>query len=363
MPHQQLPAPLGSPFLEQLRREQPSSTGAIDLGTSMLSSKPKPVDRNIKEALAATLKKARQNAAKQFQRKPEQHTPAPFGGRSEMFVTESQPGTPDAAATFQSLKRAVEEKRRRGALGLVEEIEFIKAEANEKMRLLKKQSDLNYDLSDDDLSSAMAPEATAVPLYEEEDESQRPEKKSRNPKRKADSGSKPQPKRRRTAEDTEEDILEVARRKNAAKAKAKASKSTKTTNASGGGVSTTKRGRKPKYTGPSMLNSASMRGNDIFRDAAQNRDLPSQPTFDPTSRKDQALKGLIASVPEEFRPIAKADRKYLDDAIKNFTGFAAVKPADDGNWLVKGMKATLKHYQVLVRNRDTRPMIMFKTLY
>jgi SNF2 family DNA or RNA helicase len=89
------------------------------------------------------------------------------------------------------------------------------------------------------------------------------------------------------------------------------------------------------------------RNNDVVNDAAQNRHLPNQPTYDPTKVKAKALKDLIASVPEEYRPIAKADKKYLLDATKDFTGKAAVKAADDGNWRVRGMKVTLKHYQVL----------------
>lgn len=40
-------------------------------------------------------------------------------------------------------------------------------------------------------------------------------------------------------------------------------------------------------------------------------------------------------------------RLLILSKVKDFTGRAAVRPADDGNWHVKGMKCTLKHYQIL----------------
>lgn len=42
------------------------------------------------------------------------------------------------------------------------------------------------------------------------------------------------------------------------------------------------------------------------------------------------MKQLIASVPTESKDIAKMDRKYLESAIKDFTGTGAVRPAPDG---------------------------------
>ena len=53
-------------------------------------------------------------------------------------------------------------------------------------------------------------------------------------------------------------------------------------------------------------------------------------------KREDAMKQLIASVPIEDQEIAKSDQKYLDQAIKDFTGQASVKPAPDGNWWVKG---------------------------
>jgi hypothetical protein len=85
----------------------------------------------------------------------------------------------------------------------------------------------------------------------------------------------------------------------------------------------------------------------VFNDTARIRDLPNQPTYEFDKHKDKALRSLIASVPEEYRPVAKTDSRFLEDAMRDFTGRGAVKPADDGNWSVKGMRVTLKHYQIL----------------
>jgi hypothetical protein len=274
-------------------------------------------------------------AAQAAQRK--QRTP--LVGRSELFVTESNPGTPDPAEIFQALQRDFEEKRRSGALTWQEEIEFERAQATEKARVLKERLDQAYDGSDasvaDEEDPRMSPSVASLP--DEDDD----EPKKRGRKRKADPAtSKPQPKKRRAAPKSAEDILVTARRKIEAKAKAKA--------ASKGKNQAPKKGRKSKPTAPDLLNTNSMLGSNVFTDTARMRDVPDQPTFGPDhdNRKDKALRSLIASVPEEYRPVAKTDKKFLEDAMKDFTGRGAVTPAEDGNWNVKGLRVTLKHYQV-----------------
>lgn len=107
------------------------------------------------------------------------------------------------------------------------------------------------------------------------------------------------------------------------------------------------------------------RGTDIFRDTAANEHLPDQPTFENATRRQDAMKQLITGVPMEGRDMAKYDKKALDDAIKEFNGHGSVKPAPDGkifvnhrqvlqlltvmtgNWLLRGLRTTLKHYQIL----------------
>lgn len=340
---------LGSPFEE---RQQEDS---VNLGPSMLSTKPKPAKPSEKDVRAKrerlqAMVAAKQRDTTQKHREAGQAAQAaqaaqpakltPLVGRSELFVTESNPGTPDPAEVFQALQRDFEEKRRSGILTWQEEIEFERAQATEKARVLKERLDQAYDGSDvlvaGEEDPRLSPSVASLP--DEDDE----EPKKRGRKRKADPISKPQPKKRRAAApQSAEDILVTARRKIEAKAKAKAAAAKSKKQAP-------KKGRKAKSTVPDLLNTAGMLGNNVFDDVARMRDVPDQPTFgsDHDKRKDKALRSLIASVPEEYRPVAKTDKKYLEDAMKDFTGRGAVTPADDGNWNVKGMRVSLKHYQV-----------------
>jgi hypothetical protein len=333
---------LGSPF-----HEQPHESDAVNLGPSMLSSKPKSAKPSQQDALKAKRERLQAMVAAKQRETTEKHRIAaqpaqrtPLVGRSDLFVTESNPGTPDPAETFRALQREFEEKRQNGTLTWQEEIQFERAQAEEETRILKERLDKAYDASHNSASDGeelhMSSDVASLPDGIAE------EPKKRGRKRKSDSDSQAQAKKLRAAIKSAEDILAISRCKNEAKAKAKSARASK-----GNKQAPKKQGRQKRAADPDLLNSFSMRGNDIFEDAAHNRDLPDQPTFEATTRKDKALKSLIASVPEECRPIAKVDRKYLDEAMRHFTGHAAVKPADDGNWSVKGMKVTLKHYQVL----------------
>jgi SNF2 family DNA or RNA helicase len=342
--------PLGSPFLEQPQQEEPKTTEAINLGASLLVSKPKPAKSDLQEILRAQFQEARRNTAQQFQQKPAQRTPDPVG-RSEMFVTNSHLRTPDAAEVFRALQRNVESKRSRGILGDIEEIEFMRAETEEKIRLFRERAETNQDALDGETSTTRPPRSFAVPeLGGEESSDGQQEPKKRGRKRKADTDAKPQPNKRRQPNNSTEDILVVARRKLEAKAKAKATKgkrATKNDQNSKGGAATNKKSQ--KYKGPSMLNRNDLfGGTDFVEDAARNEHLANPPTVDPSTKRSTAFKQLLASVPDSNRKIAKIDKKYFEDQLKYFTGKGhSVKPAADGNWEVKGMKVSLKPYQIL----------------
>lgn len=333
---------LGSPF-----QEQPHESDVFNLGRSLLSTKPKPAKPSESEQDALKAKRARLQAmVKAKQRETtEQHRMAarpvqrtPLVGRSDLFVTESNPGTPDPAELFRAFQQEIEEKRRDGTLTWQEEIEFERAQAAEKARVLKERLDQAHDGSDASVAGEEDPRLSPSVASLPEDDDEEPEKRGR--KRKADPISKPQPKKRRAAPKSAKDILDIARRKIEAKANAKG--------ASKGKKQAPKKGRKTKPTAPDLLNTASMLGSNVFEDAARMRDVPNQPTFDSNHKsKDKALRSLIASVPEEYRPVAKTDKKFLEDAMKDFTGRGAVSPADDGNWNLKGIRVSLKSYQIL----------------
>jgi SNF2 family DNA or RNA helicase len=59
------------------------------------------------------------------------------------------------------------------------------------------------------------------------------------------------------------------------------------------------------------------------------------------------LKELLSSVPQESSGVARSDKLYLDRALKHFSGHNSISPALDGNWQLKGLKSTLKHYQTM----------------
>jgi len=87
--------------------------------------------------------------------------------------------------------------------------------------------------------------------------------------------------------------------------------------------------------------------NDPISDRVRN------PVFDTSSepQMEEKIKGtqlqrLFANIPEgSSENTARSDKRKLQEASKSF-GFAKVK-ARDGKWLVKGMKSTLYHHQLI----------------
>ncbi|KAF2816286.1 uncharacterized protein BDZ99DRAFT_433386 [Mytilinidion resinicola] len=146
------------------------------------------------------------------------------------------------------------------------------------------------------------------------------------------------------------------RGKGKAKATSNTSNAKKGKGAAKAGGKVAKKAKSAKYVGPNMTDVGSLFTSNVFKDQEGNEDRSDQPTFE-KGRKDQALKQLIASVPLEHQKSARADRKVLLAATKDFTGHGSCKPDNDGKWLVKGMKTSLKSYQLLgsafMRRRET----------
>jgi hypothetical protein len=93
-----------------------------------------------------------------------------------------------------------------------------------------------------------------------------------------------------------------------------------------------------------LRQATSLFNSNVFEQQA-GEDEREQPTF-MSRNKQSALKELIASVPIEDKKQARSDMAVLLAATKEFDGRGSVKAAG-GNWLVKGMKTSLKGYQVL----------------
>jgi hypothetical protein len=103
----------------------------------------------------------------------------------------------------------------------------------------------------------------------------------------------------------------------------------------------------PRNKGPSMFDYGSLFTGNVIRDAQGNQGRAQLPLMSST-RKADALKALVASVPQEHRKMAQVDRNYLDSACKDFVGRMSVRahPGSDG-WVVTGMTCILKHHQLL----------------
>ncbi|KAK5748859.1 hypothetical protein LTS12_021097 [Elasticomyces elasticus] len=255
---------------------------------------------------------------------------------SEIMAPPSRKKDEESKA-FARLKAAYTRKKNAGTLLVEHEIAYMKAKANEQARLHKIQMDEDWaredSVEEDDVSISEAGTGLVVPTFitEASDDDSVPEiVKSSSKKRKAD-GAMPAPKR--------------ARKTTAAKATAKATATKKKAPATKGKASKGK-------AGPTMTNLKGLMGTDVFGDAAATANLRSQPqSFGATvpARRDKALAQLIASVPTEDKRAAGSDRRLLDAAIKKFTGHGSVKASSegDGNWMVTGMRSTLKHYQIL----------------
>lgn len=345
------------PLLKLPPKEQ---NAPVNLGSSLLK-KPKAAQSNDKESkqklLEEKLKQMQRNAAK-LMREPQQPEPQP--DPSSLFVPDSNNVSPDAAdpaEAFQALKRTVEEKRLAGTLSMDDEEAFIQAEFAEKIRLLKSRSDgIEMQHHDDARSTNMS---NADFRESSADEDAPPEPRA-GQKRKEPPSSTTQPKKRgrppkkKALEQLEEtdDILQYFRgaqdagkaSKAGTKGKGRAKEASKPKET----TTVKKRQAKAKYKGPTMMNTSSMNNVNVVNDAAQTRDLAAPPTFDGSiTTRPAALKQLLASVPRENQQIAAIDKKYFEHQLKVFTGRGSVGPAADGNWEMKGLKVTLRPYQVL----------------
>jgi hypothetical protein len=88
--------------------------------------------------------------------------------------------------------------------------------------------------------------------------------------------------------------------------------------------------------------------NDPISDRLQNPifKVGAEPDMFGNHTKSTQLQRLLANIPEgSSEKEAKSDRAKLKQASKSF-GYAQVK-AVDGKWLIKGMKSTLYHHQLL----------------
>lgn len=90
--------------------------------------------------------------------------------------------------------------------------------------------------------------------------------------------------------------------------------------------------------------------NDPIQERLQNPafNVEPEPIISGSMSKETQFQQLFANIPDggsAGKKVAKDDRKRLKEASKSF-GYAQCK-AQDGKWLIKGMKSTLYHHQLL----------------
>ncbi|KAK8160923.1 SNF2 family N-terminal domain-containing protein, partial [Phyllosticta citrichinensis] len=102
-------------------------------------------------------------------------------------------------------------------------------------------------------------------------------------------------------------------------------------------------------SGGRLLDTGSLFTANAIRDANANEADPATYRDEERAitRKDQALKRLLATVPLEHKKSAQLDKRDLHEATKKFAGQGSCKADGKGDWIVNGMKSSLRNYQVL----------------
>jgi SNF2 family DNA or RNA helicase len=338
--------------------------------TSMPRTGANPAKASVKKRVASTadLMALQQKLADKY-RTQNPNKPANMPQKQRQPEPEPEPEpeseSEDENAKYEQAKKVYMRKKKAKKLSVEEELAFMKLESDCMARKRKAEADAEYDRSpsdsgedDDDSELFVSEHGPRFSEMNSDDESDKPKKRRRG----HDSDDERPQKRRGRGKKvlgqnyTEDDVTEIIRgarrqtkstQKGATKAKAKPK------------AASNPKGKKKGGQETQITNLSNLFGGDVFRDHAATADLRSQPKFADATRKDDAMKKLIASVPQESIHVSRADMRHLDAAMKEFTGQGSVHAAPDGNWEVKGMKTTLKHFQVLgcgfARQRETQP--------
>jgi len=97
--------------------------------------------------------------------------------------------------------------------------------------------------------------------------------------------------------------------------------------------------------------------NNMFKDVENNR-ASAAAEVQTSTRKPQALKELLASIPLEHRDEGRMDTKAIFAAARYFTPATSCRPDGKGEWSVGGLTSSLSHYQMLgtsfMRKQETQ---------
>lgn len=275
-----------------------------------------------------------------------------------------------ALAEFQKQKRHYDKikEQNNGRLSFQRDVEWMKIKGAEDARLKKRQRDLvNAELGDEqDLFPQVRTRA------EEQEEESDDALYAEDGPRKRRRGEQPRKQTKpvsiqdaelqamRVALDASDDLPKKKRKggaglqdtqegRSSAKVRTIKSKATRPSRSKAAGKSAAKGPRKTakdkRELERATKQATSLFNANVFEQQA-GMSAADQPTFKARS-KAEALKELIASVPVQEKKQARSDMNTLIQASKDFDGYGSCKVAPGGNWMVKGMKTSLKGYQVL----------------
>ncbi|KAI8942436.1 hypothetical protein NX059_000506 [Plenodomus lindquistii] len=275
-----------------------------------------------------------------------------------------------ASAEFQKQKRHYEKLKREGGgkLGFRQDIEWMKIKGAEDARQRKRARDIAKSLEDGEGDEGFLPAVHSTQQERPEDESDHDfDWDGPGSRKRARRDAPHRSGKHMSMLDAElqsmqvgiEAIKEVSAKKGKEKAvdnspatdsRSKGAKSkarSKPSQAKGAPKTTRAKSAKHKREVEQAIKQASSLFNaNVFTQQA-GPDAAEQPGFT-SRRKGDALKELIASIPLDEKKSARGEMNILLNATKEFDGRGSVKAVPGTNlWLVKGMKTSLKHYQVL----------------
>jgi hypothetical protein len=302
---------------------------------------------------------------------PSSSTPRPAVDEDELAERQAQ-------ADYQrQVRHYAELKRKNGTLSFREDVEYMKIKGNWEARRKKRERDLLKAKEDQEGDLDLFPEVrprsvedddndddgTADDAFSFEDVTASRKRRRRDMPRKEPKVMSMQeaelqsmkvaleahddmPKKKRKGPAADEDSQDTT---TSGKGKGKAAKpKPRPCRAKGAPKPAAKGGRKTaknkREVDHAVRQATSLFSSNVFEQQAGAHENE-QPTFRARNKQD-ALKELIASVPLEDKKQARSEMAALLAATKDFDGHGSVKPSG-GNWMVKGMKTSLKAYQIL----------------
>lgn len=293
----------------------------------------------------------------------------PPGAYPQPQIGQDERAHREALAEFQRQKQHYErlERENGGRLGFRHDIEWMKIRGAEQARLMKRQREL-AEVHEGDEQDLFPPVQNHADEYEEDSDGAFKGEGSSRKRRRGEQtrkenrrvhfhdaeirsmqvaldAAKDNPKKKKKGDTGDGDTQASQSTSKGRGSKSKSSRTPRTKAAGKGAKKPRKTAQDKRDIERATKQAASLFNANVFEQQA-GMGGADQPTFR-TRNKAEALKELIASIPVAEEKQARNDMNSLLKASKDFDGFGACKLANNGNWMVRGMKTSLKGYQVL----------------